>query len=187
MAVLTLARRCRFLVALGCGFVALPPAAGRIAPPNAAQVKAELLYNFASFVEWPDALAPAQPLVVCVAGDDAVAAALRDMPALPDGQTLETWILEDGTDPRRCRVVYLAAIGDRAAGALLARLDRAPVLTVGDSERFIGLGGMIRLYAEGERMRFEVHLGHAADARLRISSRVLNLASSVREPDAERH
>jgi hypothetical protein len=46
---------------------------------------------------------------------------------------------------------------------------------------------MIRLFAERDRMRFEVHLGHASAAHLRISSRVLRLARLVRESDAAKH
>jgi hypothetical protein len=148
-----------------------------------AQVKAALLYNFATFVEWPASLEPGQPLVVGVAGDDQVAAAVRELPALSDGRPLEVRVIGDAQDPAECRVLYVAALSERATAALLARLGRAPVLTVGEQEHFTQLGGMIRLFPERGRLHFEVHLGHATAARLHISSRVLRLASLVRDAD----
>ena len=38
-------------------------------------MKAAFLYNFAKFAEWP-ALPSGAPIVVCIVGDDAIAAAL---------------------------------------------------------------------------------------------------------------
>jgi hypothetical protein len=184
MALLTLVRRCGLPAVL---VLMLLPAGARTAPITEAEVKAGLLYNFASFVEWPEPLPSDRALVVCVAGDDAVAQAVRGLPALPDGRALEVWIVDAARDLRQCHLLYVAAVSEHAEAALLARLDRTPVLTVGEGERFTQLGGMIRLFAEKERMRFEVHLGHAASAHLRISSRVLNLASAVSDADAQRN
>ena len=61
---------------------------------------------------------------------------------------------------------------------------RAPgLLTVSDSANFLHEGGIIALFAEGNRLRFRISLGNARHANLRISSSLLQLASSVeKEP-----
>jgi hypothetical protein len=82
-------------------------------------------------------------------------------------------------------VLYLSRIADRALAATLARVAAMPVLTVGEQEHFTQLGGIIRVYPEGNRLRFEVNMTHALGVRLKISSRVLDLARLVRHPDAK--
>jgi hypothetical protein len=55
------------------------------------------------------------------------------------------------------------------------------VLTVGDSARFTKLGGIIRLYKENDRLRFEVNVSRAQSAGLRIRPKMLGLARITRE------
>lgn len=181
MALLTAARR--WLIPAALVLLTLVPALHG-STITEAEVKAALIYNFASFVEWPTESATDQPLTVGVAGDDLVAAAVRSLPPLPNGRAIEVLRLDEAGDPRRCQVVYLA-LNERAIGAMLARLGSEPVLTVGEHDRFTQLGGMIRIFTEQGRLRFEVDQRHASMARLRISSRVLRLARLVRESDVE--
>jgi hypothetical protein len=54
------------------------------------------------------------------------------------------------------------------------------VLTVGESDWFIDSGGMIRLFLEGGKVRFEVNAGAAEQAQLKVSSQLLKLARAVR-------
>jgi hypothetical protein len=83
-----------------------------------------------------------------------------------------------------CQVLYFSGISNRAAAATLARVSTLPVLTVGEQEHFTQLGGIIRVYQEGSRLRFDVDASHASAVRLKISSRVLNLARVVKDSDA---
>jgi hypothetical protein len=62
---------------------------------------------------------------------------------------------------------------------ILSALRGRSVLTVGDSQGFVDAGGMIELLVEDERMRFEVNLHAANEARLKISAKLLSLAKAV--------
>ena len=62
-----------------------------------------------------------------------------------------------------------------------AGVSEASVLTVGDMGEFAEEGGMISLKMEGTRVRFDINLAAANRARLKISSKLLQLASVVRE------
>jgi hypothetical protein len=50
------------------------------------------------------------------------------------------------------------------------------VLTVGEDDRFIALGGMIDLMVRNDRVQIEVNLDVAQTSGLTISSRVLKIA-----------
>jgi YfiR/HmsC-like len=117
-------------------------------------------------------------------GNDALAQALRSMGKLGNGRDVEVRTLNEGESLAQCQVLYFSGISDRAAAATLARVSALPVLRVGEQEHFTQLGGIIRLYPEGSRLRFDVDVSHATAVRLKISSRVLNLARLVKDSDA---
>jgi YfiR/HmsC-like len=173
------------LLALFC----CPLLVGATAPQSMpeAQVKAAMVYNFASFTEWPDAPAAGRSLVVGVIGNDALAKSLQSMGKLGNGRDVEVRMLGEGDNLTTCQVLYFSGISNRAAAATLARVSKLPVLTVGEQEHFTQLGGIIRVYQEGNRLRFEVDVTRASSVRLKISSRVLNLARLVKDADAPNH
>jgi hypothetical protein len=147
-----------------------------------AQVKAALLYNFAFFVEWPEPAGSTDAIVIGVMGNEEIAAALRATRGqATSGRLIEVRSVEESHDPRECHILFIASRNDRAISALLARIERAPVLTVGEHAEFTRMGGMIRVYPDRGQLRFEVDLARAKGARLKISSRVLNLARIVRD------
>ena len=53
------------------------------------------------------------------------------------------------------------------------------VLTVGETEGFASQGGIVNFKLEGGRVHLEINIDAAAQAKLRISSKVLNLAQIV--------
>ena len=148
-----------------------------------AQLRAGYLYNFAQFVEWPQA-APAAPMLVGVIGDEAfAAAALRLLEGrTAGGRKIVVRALDGSDELERAAMLYIGLDDDRAVATTLARIGRAPVLTVGDSPRFTELGGIVRLYSEGAKLRFEINVNRSQQSDLRISSKLLNLARIVKDP-----
>jgi hypothetical protein len=51
------------------------------------------------------------------------------------------------------------------------------VLTVGENPEFLRDGGMVRLYVENSRVRFQISQKNAEAAGLKISSQLLMLAA----------
>jgi len=62
---------------------------------------------------------------------------------------------------------------------ILDTIKGAPVLTVADMDRFAHRGGMVNLYLEHNKVRFEINVKAAAEAKLKISSKLLRLAKIV--------
>jgi hypothetical protein len=153
------------------------------APLTEAQVRAGLLYNFAAFVEWPDDDAIAsRPFIIGVLGADAVGDALREIQGRPvKGRRLEVRRITRDADGRLCHILYIPAGADNWQ-TIVADVKGAPVLTIGEHAQFTALGGVIRLYAEDSRLRFEINVTRAQQSHLQISSKLLGLAKIVRAP-----
>jgi len=64
--------------------------------------------------------------------------------------------------------------------ALLSAAATPGLLTVGDTAEFAAQGGVIALRLDGERIRLFVNLTSADKAQLRVSSRVLSIATIVK-------
>lgn len=60
---------------------------------------------------------------------------------------------------------------------LAGTLPHAGVLTVSDAPGFAAAGGIIELFAEGNKVRFTINMEAASAAGLAISSRLAQLAS----------
>lgn len=176
------ARRCAAWLILCAALT--PIVSARAAPPvfDEYQVKAAFLFNVARFVEWPaDAFAsPTSPVTFCVVGADPFGGTLDE--ALRgrqvSGRTPVVKRLRAISPASGCHVVFLAA-GDAGQATALADLGAASVLTVADSPGFASRGGIVSLFLDDQRVRFEVNTEAAERARLHISSRVLALASAV--------
>lgn len=172
------------LAAIGLAVLAASATDGRTVSHGhltEAQVKAGLLYNFISFVEWPPAAA-GSVFVIGVVGSDPVAVALRPLHGETDvSRRIEIREVEGAAEARLCQILYIPASRDRQLPALLAALRNDPVLTVGEHEQFTRMGGVIRLYPERARLRLEIDLARAERVNLRISARLLDLARVVRD------
>jgi hypothetical protein len=146
-------------------------------------VKAAFLFHFAQFVEWPptafkDANAP---LTFCTLGEDEFHGALDQS---INGKTIESRSLrvqhlKQFQEVEGCQVIFIGADDKKRIPALLASLKDSPVLTVGESEHFAQEGGMIGFSLEENKIRFEINLGSAEHAKLKLSARLLALAKTV--------
>lgn len=147
------------------------------------EVKAAFLYNFARFVEWPRETGDAdrEILRIAVLGDDALATAVKE---LVDGKSIDgTRVVVErvyaGQALGRCDILYVAASEDPRLEEIFEAVGDRPVLTVGETNRFARLGGMIRFRIVDTRLRFEVNLNAAREPGLAVSSRLLGVASAV--------
>jgi hypothetical protein len=148
-------------------------------------LKAGYLFNFIQFVEWP-APGGTDPFTICFRGSDGVLEQLSAaLPAKRMGsRPVAARTLSPGESLAGCHVLYLD--GTQLASSVQAISARAPgLLTVSDGTNFLSEGGIIELFAEGNRLRFRISLDNARRANLRISSSLLQLASSVeRSPES---
>jgi len=168
-------------LAVAVAFTAAPATATAADSASDIAVKAALLFNFAKFAEWPS-LAAGASILVCVVGDDGIAAALVETVR---GQNISGHPLEVRRSPdsgawRECHVMFIAEAETRRFAGGLGGIKMLPVLTVSDGKGFAQAGGIIELYIESGRMRFAINLDAAESSGLRLSSRLLGLAKVIR-------
>ena len=121
----------------------LIPATGSTQDVTEPALKAAFVYNFAKFTDWPADVVPpaAEPFVLCVLGDAAVADALE---RLVKGRTLVGHSMAVHKAPaapeRVCHVLYVSGVTAVQATQLVAKYRDLPVLTISDVEGFTDLG-----------------------------------------------
>lgn len=164
---------------VACSALVSPLASQARAAQRAEALKAGYLFNFLKFVEWP-ALAPADTLTICFLGDSGVYAEFSerlDGKLLGERRLVAQRFAAAG-QLAACQALYidaeqLAAIPDLIVGSPPA------LLTVSDAPDFLANGGIIALFADGKQLRFRISIDNAQRANLRISSRLLQLASAI--------
>lgn len=170
--------RCLALLLAGVRVVCAQSAA-----PDEYQIKAAFVYNFAKFVEWPPGSFKnaTDPITICVLGN-------------PFGDRLEATVHGKQIEERRlivhevssvdntagCHILFFSADA-RRVGDVLEHLKTVPILTVGETVNFSAKGGVIGFKLENDKIRFEINTCAADRARLRISSKLLGLATIVKE------
>ncbi len=144
--------------------------------------KANMLWNIAKFVEWPNIQSGADaPLVFTILGEDELAVELAGVLSSKtvNGHPVFVRFARRPQDAKGSQILYVAASEIARLADVLAVVDSAAVLTVSDSPGFAAHGGMVGFSADGDRVRFEVNLGQAERTGLRLSAKLLALARLV--------
>jgi hypothetical protein len=174
------ARRARawvlVVLAAACGGVA------RSAPgvPEV-ELKAAFLFHFTQYVVWSerDFPGPNAPFVIGIFGPDPIDAALRPMVRgeRVGGHPLEVRHLTRPDEATGCNMIYVPDGSEEAFRS--ARTGTEPVLTVGESDRFLATGGMIEFFSDHSHVRLRINLEAARASSLKISSKLLRVAQVV--------
>ncbi|OUS23709.1 hypothetical protein A9Q99_27115 [Gammaproteobacteria bacterium 45_16_T64] len=169
-----------FTVALIALLVFSCHVSGQIDAPD--KLKAAYILSFAKLVSWPPNILPTKQanLVICAAAAESLTNELRNHSGKTiQGHRVQVIALGKRSDSKGCHIVF---IDTRHSSRWFKGAN--PIegqLLVGEEEGFIDKGGVINFYIDGEKLRFEISVGHARQSRLDISSRLLNLAKIVGE------
>lgn len=149
------------------------------------EVKSALLIAIARLTEWPS-LAAGAPLVGCVVGDDGVAAEFRRM---AEGKSIGGHALEvarpSGPDSwSGCHLLFVSGPEVRRFTPALKNLRTSQVLTISDGENFGRTHGVIEFVRNGSKMDLHINVDAGTRKRLRLSSRLLDRATIVKDIDA---
>jgi len=147
------------------------------------EVKAAFLFKFPAFVEWPDGTAPGRPFVIAVAGAPDVAAELARIAEGRQihGRAVRVRALGEGESAAGVQVLFVGRDSPRLR-ELARALAGAPTLIVSEAPAGLEQGAMINFVPSEGRVRFDVAPAAAERSGLRLSSRLLAVAQSVRGP-----
>ncbi|SEI40519.1 YfiR family protein [Frateuria terrea] len=178
-------RACLLALLLACATGQARARAGQADVSLEYAVKATYLYKLAPFVNWPPTTFTAanEPFHICVAGDDPFGRYLEKAVA---GRSLGTHPFEvrrmDSLTPdAACQIVFISHLPSQSVRQALDAVSGRPVLTVLDSTTD-NPGGIVQFVIERGRVRFVIDTAQAARNHISISSKLLNLALTVRQP-----
>jgi hypothetical protein len=150
------------------------------------EAKAEFLERFTRFIDWPAGSMsedPQTPFVIGVLGRDpfgryldAVASSRRIK-----GKAIRVRRLESAEDATACHLLFVSGSESRELVRILARTEKRPILTVGDTPGYAAAGVLINLVTSEERITFEINEAAARKSGLAFSSKLLRIAKLVGE------
>ena len=154
--------------------------------PSESVLKAAFLYHFAKFVEWPEeALSrESDPFTICLIGEQHMTEATNQFVKNKQvhGRTVVARAATSATDIAGCHLLFVDATVRQMEKLTAISDSTSPMLTVGESDRFLSHGGMIKLFVEDGKMRFAISPYAAERAQLKISSKLLALGKIVSRP-----
>jgi hypothetical protein len=146
------------------------------------KVKAAFIYNFAKFVEWPSQKlgGDSSPLVIGVLGPNPFGDELEN--ALKGRQINgRPLVVRQFDNIEAAKTAHLLFITLNDESKLRKASKEYGILTVGQSEAFARSGGIIIFTFEDDKLRFEINIGAAEQAGLKISAQLQKLAQTVRK------
>jgi hypothetical protein len=148
------------------------------------QVKAAFLINMAKYADWPaHALAPGAPLIIAIVGDDPFGSSLDSLSKgrrVNDHEIIIRRVLR-ASELSHAHVIFVCRSAADSIAQIRSAAGAQHALLIGDSEGTADYAAINFSVSEG-RIVFEVNLAASEAAGVRISSKLLNLARSVRQP-----
>jgi hypothetical protein len=144
------------------------------------QVKAVFLFNFAKYVDWPDAPGGTSASIrMCVPANPQFLKMLRTtvQGEVVNGRPLTAMELDGLDSARECDILYVGDASSPDAAAWSTAVRGRHTLTVGDGTLADGI--VIAFVRDQNRVRFDINRGVAGLQNLAISSRLLGLARRV--------
>lgn len=148
------------------------------------QVKAQFIYNFVNYVEWPsDAFeSPTSSIKLCLYGDVPFAAYLLSFSGSVVGQRELTFIIGTTINDiySGCHILYVGDDKRIDLPNLWSQIQYVYVLSVGEREGFTDNGGIINILRTKDRLEFDVNINNALSNGLFLDSDLLALARTIK-------
>ena len=148
------------------------------------EVKAAFVFKFGEFVDWPAHVVgrAGAPFTIVVLGADAVAEVLeqlsKDRRINGRAVVIRRVLRSDQIPP--AHIVFIGAGESDRLRSVAEALKAANTLTVTETTRPSQPAGVINFVIRENRVRFEIDADAADQSGLKISSKVLSLAVSVK-------
>jgi hypothetical protein len=142
------------------------------------RLKAEFLYRFAQFAEWP--VEVGNTLNLCVHGTDPFGAELDALQGkLIERRNVVVLRNVNADALEGCQIIYVAPGATADLRHVLERTKGQPVLIVADTPGAARLGVTLNMAVVKNHVTFEANMQAARAARINLSSRLLRLATEV--------
>lgn len=152
------------------------------------RVRAQFVYNFANFVEWPkDAFSDSTaPIKICLFGEVDFAPYLNAFAdTLIGNRPLKIQRAKEIEDIRAgCHILYVGQDERVKLPTFWQQIHYIYVLSIGDRQGFADKGGIINILRAQDKMQFEVNIENALANGLFLDSDLLALARVIKRNTA---
>jgi hypothetical protein len=171
----------RWLAILGVLCLAANLSARAAESYSADAVKAEFIYRFAGYVEWPDGQPSDAPFTIGVTAADGVFTELQRLTAGRTAQNrpVEVRKISAPADLEKVQILYVSSRMSQGARTLLAAALGRPILVVTDEAGGLVRGSVVNFVEDDRHIRFEISLTAADNSKLKINSGLLSVAARV--------
>ena len=144
-----------------------------------------MLYKFLSYTDWPEARfpTPQSPYRLWVLGTDNLLEELRGIVAgrIVNGHPIEVFAATTPDDIVDAHLVFVGRGFEKSLPNLSLLAEKQSYLIVTENEQGLKPGSIINLRLVDGRVGFDVSLKNAQSCNLKLSARLLSVASSVEE------
>lgn len=146
-----------------------------------AEIKAAFLYQFTKFIEWPENLSSTQ-YNICVFKDDSFGEVLDKLRSSDEESAVQfqTRMVDNLDSLDGCHLLFISAKEKGELGRIVEGAKGRKLVTVSEVKGFIEKGGIINFVIENRKIRFEINQKQAEAEGIKISSKLLKLASAVK-------
>jgi len=150
------------------------------------QLKAALLYSFTKYVDWPPERFsnPDSPIVIGILGKNPFGDELEKIVEgrKVNGHGFLVTPVYSSKQISTVHVLFVAAGEEpRVVGDSMDLIQAPGVLTVGETEQFTVLGGVITFVTVGDKVHFEVNRDAAERGGVNLTPQLLKLSSHGRK------
>jgi hypothetical protein len=149
------------------------------------EIKAAFLERFTRFVEWPSQPGlnfDSSAFVIGIVNGNLMK---KEIAELYKTQTIKGKPVKikyissrDSLDTiQSCHLIFITEKWKKEVGSIIKKINRKPILTVGDSDKFSEQGVMINFYKSGGRIRFEINSDSVRHSGLSMDFRLLEFAA----------
>jgi hypothetical protein len=138
------------------------------------QVRVAFVHNFLKYVTIPQV---GQKLTLCVFAPPDLAEQFHNLSAREvGGRSISVRTPSSLSKLESCHAAFYAGQSRAAVQHSLKTIGERSILTIGETASFTEDGGIIRMFRQGTKVRFEINPKAAKERSLSISSRLLKLA-----------
>ena len=151
--------------------------------------KAACILNFTRYVEWPPKSFKDtnSPIVISILGQDRFGEDLRIL--LSDktvqGRKLGVRRISSLDEFKDSQILFISESEKKRTARVLQLLKRTPVLTVGETDKFLQAGGIINFRLKDGSLCLDINHAAAERVGLKISSKLLLIADRSKPARAQ--
>jgi hypothetical protein len=146
-------------------------------------LKAAFLYNFANYVEWPAAAfqSSTSPFIIGVLGPNPFGSMLDELSKKTvRGRPIVYRQYDSPQESGECHILFISvAVSDADCMAVIEATRRRHMLIVTEANGLARRGSVVNFFVEQNKLRFEINPDAAQQRALRISSKLLSLATLI--------